>query len=184
MFVKHKEMKTQKQKNIILQENIEQKIFLIRGKKVMLDKDLAMMYGVETKALNLAVKRNSDRFPEDFMFQLNEKEFKNLRFQFETSSYGGRRYLPHVFTEQGVAMPPCILKSKRAVAVNIQIIRTFVKLREMIIGNKELRLKIENMERKYDRRFRVVFDVLRKLLENNQREKEEDKKEPIGFKCK
>ncbi|NTV40845.1 MAG: ORF6N domain-containing protein [Candidatus Moranbacteria bacterium] len=173
-----------KEKPIVPQEIIEQKIYLIRGKKVMLDKDLAVLYGVETKVLNLAVRRNIDRFPLDFMFQLNVDEFENLRFQIETSSYGGRRYLPYVFTEQGVAMLSGVLKSKRAIEVNVQIIRTFVKLREMIISNKELRLKIEEMERKYDKRFKAVFDTLRNLLESNMQEKEVKKKLPIGFKIK
>jgi hypothetical protein len=173
--------KTKKEKSIVPQEIIENKIFFIRGKKVMLDIDLAVLYEVETKTLNRVAKRNVERFPVDFMFQLNKGEFENLRYQFGTSSYGGRRYLPFVFTEQGVAMLSGVLSSKKAIAVNVQIIRTFVKLREMIISNKELRIKIEEMERKYDKRFKVIFDTLRSLLENNKRE---EKKEPIGFKCK
>jgi hypothetical protein len=176
--------KNKKQKVLLPQEIIEQKIFLIRNKKVMLDSDLATMYGVGTKVLNLAVRRNKDKFPPDFMFQLDNKESDNLRFQIETSSYGGRRYVPYVFTEQGVAMLSCVLKSKRAVAVNIQIIRTFVKLREMIISNKELRTKIEDMERKYGKRFRVVFETLKSLTNNNREAEKIEKKEPIGFKIK
>ncbi|HBI34320.1 MAG TPA: DNA-binding protein [Candidatus Moranbacteria bacterium] len=171
-----------KEKALIPYETIEQKIYLIRGKKIMLDMDLALLYGVETKAMNRAVKRNMDRFPMDFMFQLNAQEFENLRYQFGTSSYGGRRYLPYVFTEQGVAMLSGILNSKRAIEVNVQIIRTFVKLREMIISNKELRIKMEDMERKYDKRFKVVFDTLRSLIENNKKEILIEKKEAIGFK--
>jgi hypothetical protein len=166
---------------LVPQELIENKILLIRGKKVMLDSDLALMYGVETKVLNQAVKRNSERFPEDFMFQLNKNETLNLKSQFVTSSWGGIRKLPFVFTEQGVAMLSSVLNSKRAIAVNVQIIRTFVKLREMIVSNKELRIKIEEMEKKYDKRFKIIFDTLRSFLENNKKEK---KKEPIGFKCK
>jgi len=145
-------------------ERIISRIFLIRGKKVMIDRDLAELYEVGTKALNLAVKRNIDRFPPDFMFQLSEKEFKNLRSQIETSSWGGRRYPPYAFTEQGVAMLSSVLNSKRAIQVNIQIIRTFTQLRELLATNKELRVKIENMEKKYDAELRQVFDVLKQLL--------------------
>ena len=113
---------------------ISQKIYIIRGKKVMIDEDLAALYGVETKALNQAIKRNSTRFPDDFMFTLNRTETKNLRSQFVTSSskYGGRRYLPHAFTEQGVAMLSSVLNSDRAIQVNIQIMRMFTRLREML----------------------------------------------------
>lgn len=186
--------KIKKEIVLIPEEVIEHKIYLIRGKKVMLDSDLAILYGVETKNLNKAVKRNEDRFPEDFMFKLNKEEAEilryqssipdgeSLRFQIGTSKRGGRRFNPYVFTEQGVAMLSSVLKSDRAIEVNVQIIRTFVKLREMIISNKELRLKIEDMERKYDKRFKVVFDTLRSLLDNNKIA-EEEKKEPIGFKC-
>ncbi|KKT29138.1 MAG: KilA-N, DNA-binding domain protein [Candidatus Azambacteria bacterium GW2011_GWC2_45_7b] len=130
----------------------------------MIDQDLAELYVVETKALNLAVKRNLARFPSDFMFQLSEKEFKNLRSQIETSRWGGRRYVPYAFTEQGVAMLSSILNSDRAIQVNIQVIRTFTKLRELLATNKELRVKIENMEKKYDAELRQVFDVLKQLL--------------------
>jgi hypothetical protein len=119
---------------------ISQKIYLIRSQQVMLDSDLAQLYETETGTLNRAVRRNIDRFPEDFMFQLTSKEFDFLRCQIGISedAKGGRRYLPYVFTEQGVAMLSCILKSKRAVHVNIEIMRTFVKLRELLLGNKEL----------------------------------------------
>ena len=130
----------------------------------MIDQDLAELYVVETKALNLAVKRNLARFPSDFMFQLSEKEFKNLRSQIETSRWGGRRYVPYAFTEQGVAMLSSILNSDRAIQVNIQVIRTFTKLRELLATNKELRVKIENMGKKYDAKLRQVFDVLKQLL--------------------
>ena len=173
-----------KQKTLIPQEIIEQRIFLIRGKKVMLDKDIALIYGVTTSVFNQAVKRNIKRFPDDFMFQLNKHEMINLKSQFVTSSWGGIRKLPFAFTEQGVAMLSGILNSNRAIEVNIQIIRTFVKLREMIISNKKLRIKIEEMERKYDKRFKVIFDTLRSFLENNKKEEKEDKKESIGFKVK
>ena len=155
-------------------ERIEQKIFVIRDEKVMLDTDLAELYGVETGALNRAVKRNIERFPEDFMFQLTSDEFDALRCQFGTSNLrsqfgiskkkGGRRYLPYVFTEQGVAMLSSVLHSKRAIAVNIAIMRTFVKLREMIASHKDLARKLEALERKYDAQFKGVFDAIRQLM--------------------
>jgi hypothetical protein len=174
--------KNKKTKALVPQEIIEQKIFLIRGKKVMIDNDLALMYGVSTKVFNQTVKRNAKRFPADFMFQLTIDEAISSRSQFVTLKRGQNiKYLPHAFTEQGVAMLSSVLKSERAIAANVQIIRTFVKLREMIISNKELRIKIEEMERKYDKRFRVIFDTLRSLLENN---KKEENAEPIGFRCR
>lgn len=145
-------------------ERIMSRIFIIRGRKVMIDRDLAELYEVSTKSLNLAVKRNWTRFPSDFMFQLSEQEFKNLRSQIETSSWGGRRYMPYVFTEQGVAMLSSVLKSDRAIQVNIQIIRTFTKLRELLVTNKQLREKIESMEDKYDKKLKDVFEVLKSLL--------------------
>lgn len=149
----------------------------------MLDSDLALLYDVKTKNLNKAVDRNADRFPGDFMFQLNENEAKSSRFQIGTLKRGQNiKYLPYVFTEQGVTMLSCVLRSKRAVEVNIQIIRTFVKLREMIISNKGLRIKMENMERKYDKRFKVIFDTLRSLIDNNKKEISIEEKETIGFK--
>ena len=143
---------------------IENKIFQIRGKRVMLDRDLAELYGVPTKSLNLSVKRNLARFPEDFIFRLSESEF--LRFQFETSKKGrgGRRYLPYVFTEQGVAMLSSVLNSERAVQVNIQIMRAFVVLRREALNLLGLKRKIEAIEEKYDSQFAVVFDAIKKLL--------------------
>jgi len=133
----------------------------------MLDKDLAELYGVRTKALNLAVRRNASRFPADFMFQLNKGEVETLRFQIETSKTGrgGRRYLAYVFTEQGVAMLSSVLHSEQAIQVNIQIMRTFSKIRQMIDTHKDLRRKIEEMERNYDRKFKTIFDALRELLQ-------------------
>ncbi len=151
-------------KALVPVETIEQKILLIRGQKVMLDRDLAKLYGVPTKSLNLAVKRNLDRFPSDFMFQLTEEEFFNLRFQFETSSWGGQRYLPYAFTENGVAMLSSVLNSKRAVQVNIQIMRTFTKLREIISANRDLSRRLDELEKKYDAQFRIVFDAIRELV--------------------
>ncbi len=151
-------------KAIIPQEVIEKKILLIRGHKVMLDKDLAQLYGVTTGNLNKAVNRNLDRFPSDFMSQLSREEFKNLIFHFGTSSWGGTRKLPRVFTEQGVAMLSSVLHSKRAIQVNIQIMRTFIKLREILVSHKELARKLDELEKKYDAQFKVVFDVIRKLM--------------------
>jgi hypothetical protein len=151
---------------IIPVERIEQAILLIRGQKVMLDADLAGLYGVETKILNKAVKRHLDRFPEDFMFQLTAEEAKNLRFQIGTSkkSRGGRRYLPYAFTEQGVAMLSGILNSPRAVKVNIEIMRAFVRLRHLLASHTELARKLSEMENKYDEQFKVVFDAIRALM--------------------
>lgn len=133
----------------------------------MVDQDLAKLYEVEIKALNQAVKRNITRFPLDFMFQLNEQEFDILRSQIVTLKSGRgkhRKYLPYAFTEQGVAMLSSVLNSDRAIQVNIQIIRTFTKLRELLATNKELREKIESMERKYDKKLKEVFDILRQLF--------------------
>ncbi|MHC4445201.1 MAG: ORF6N domain-containing protein [Planctomycetota bacterium] len=145
-------------------ERIEQSILLIRGSKVILDKDLAELYGVTTSNLNKAVTRNLDRFPDDFMFHLTRQEFDNLKFHFGTSRWGGTRKLPRVFTEQGVTMLSSVLRSKRAVQVNIQIMRTFVRLREMLASHKDLARKLANLERKYDAQFKVVFDAIRELM--------------------
>ena len=157
-------------------EIIENKIYLIRGKKVMLDKDLANLYAVKTKVLLQTMKRNIDRFPHDFMFQLNKKEAGILRSQIVTSSWGGRRYLPFAFTEQGVAMLSSILRSKRAIQVNIQIMRTFVKLRRMVSSHRRILKKIEAMESKYDKQFRIVFDAIKALIEQPY-----EKSKKIGF---
>jgi len=144
---------------------IENTILVIRGEKVMLDADLADLYGVETKRLVEAVKRNRDRFPADFMFQLTAEEHDNLRSQSATSSsWGGRRYPPYAFTEQGVAMLSSVLRSKRAVAVNIEIMRTFVHLRQMLVSHDDLAQKIEKLEARYDAQFKVVFDALRAMM--------------------
>jgi ORF6N domain-containing protein len=148
-----------------LEEIIESKIFFIRGKKVMLDRDLALLYGVSTKRLKEQVRRNLKRFPDDFMFKLSREEFQNLRSQFATSSWGGQRYDPFVFTEQGIAMLSGVLNSDRAIIVNIQIMRTFSKIREMLHNHKELKQKIEEMEKKYDQQFMVVFEAIKKLVE-------------------
>ena len=151
-------------KDLIPTERIEKCILLLRGQKVILDKDLAALYGVSTKNLNKAVSRNLDRFPDDFMFQLDLQEVINLKFQFGTSSWGGTRKLPRAFTEQGVAMLSSVLNSKRAVQVNIEIMRAFVKLRELLSSHKDLALKLAEMEKKYDSQFKVVFDAIRELM--------------------
>jgi hypothetical protein len=150
---------------IISVEIIAAKILEIRGKRVMLDSDLAQLYGVKTKVLIQAVKRNINRFPDDFMYQLTRQEVADLRSQFVTSRWGGKRYLPYVFTQEGVAMLSSVLNSPKAIQVNIHIMRAFVKLRSMILTNEDLRRKIEAMERKYDKQFVIVFEAIKQLLE-------------------
>jgi len=162
-------------------ELIEKKIYLIRGHKVMLDSDLAELYGVATKVFLQAVKRNLNRFPEDFILQLNYQEVAALRSQFVTSKpgRGGRRYQPYVFTEQGVAMLSSVLNSERAVQVNIAIMRAFVRLREMLSTNKELSHKLAQLERKiekHDDEIKLIFDAIRELMRPP-----ETKKRKIGF---
>ncbi|MDA2922740.1 ORF6N domain-containing protein [Patescibacteria group bacterium AH-259-L07] len=164
---------------VIPDERIINKIYLLRGKKVMLDRDLAELYGVETRVLNQAVRRNIERFPGDFMFQLNKDEFVNLKSQIVISSWGGARKPPLAFAEQGVAMLSSVLNSKRAIRVNIQIIRTFTKLRELIATNKDLKQKIEDMEKKYDKQLKTVFEVLKRLLVEEERPRGQ-----IGFRYK
>jgi hypothetical protein len=131
---------------------------------VLLDSDLAALYGVATKVLNQAVRRNIDRFPEDFMFQISKREFLNLKSQIVTSSWGGKRKLPYVFTEQGVAMLSSVLRSDRAIKVNIMIMRTFVKLREIISSNEELSQRIDELEKKYDDQFIIIFETIKQLM--------------------
>ena len=157
-------------------ETITSKIYSIRKSKVMLDRDLAELYGVETGQLKRAVRRNIDRFPKDFMFELNNEEHENLRCQFGTSSWGGTRYKPMAFTEQGVAMLSSVLNSKRAIQVNIQIMRAFNKLRQMLAAHKDLKRKIEAMEARYDKQFQIVFEAIRQLLEEDEKPKRK-----IGF---
>ena len=163
---------------------IEKKIILIRGQKVMLDSDLAELYGVETRALVQAVKRNIGRFPPDFIFQLNNQEVITLRSQFviSKSGKGGRRYIPYVFTEQGVAMLSSVLNSERAILVNIAIMRAFVKLREILSVNKELAHKLAQHERKiekHDTEIKVIFDAIRQLMAAP-----EPKEKKIGFRVR
>jgi hypothetical protein len=150
---------------LVAPERIETRIFFARGQKVMLSTHLAELYEVEPRALVQAVKRNFERFPEDFMFQLNAEEFANLKSQFVTSSWGGlRRAKPYAFTEQGVAMLSSVLRSPRAVRVNIEIMRAFVRLRQMLQQNADLARKLAVLEKKYDAQFKVVFDAIRGLM--------------------
>jgi hypothetical protein len=151
---------------LVPRERIEQTIILIRGHNVMLDSDLAQLYGVTVGRLNETVKRNEDRFPSDFTFQLTKAEFENLKSQIAISSskWGGRRQAPYAFTEQGVTMLSSVLRSKRAIEVNIAIMRTFVRLREMIGSNNALARRLSHLEKKYDGQFRVVFEAIRELM--------------------
>jgi hypothetical protein len=180
-----------KELSLVPVERIERCILLIRGHKVMLDSDLAALYEVPVKALNQAVKRSLDRFPQDFMFQLSKEESdslrsqfvtieegRNLRSQFVTSSggHGGRRYAPYAFTEQGVAMLSSVLNSPRAVKVNIEIMRAFVRLRQILGSHADLARKLAALEQKYDTQFKVVFDAIRQLMAPP-----EPAKESIGF---
>ena len=165
-------------------ERVEKAILLLRGQRVMLDRDLAELYGVETGALNRAVKRNIKRFPEDFMFQITDEEAERLRCQFGISKHGrgGRRYLPYVFTEQGVAMLSSVLNSERAIEVNIAIMRVFVRLREMMAAHKDLALKLKELEGRiqdHDEQIVAIFDAIRQLMTPPARPKRK-----IGFEVK
>jgi hypothetical protein len=151
-------------KDIVSIEQISGRIYFIRGQRVMLDRDLAELYGVETKRLKEQVRRNIERFPDDFMFELTKNEFEILRSQFATSSWGGSRYAPMAFTEHGVLMISSVLKNDRAVQVNIQIMRVFIKFRAILSAHKDLDRKIEEMERKYNNRFQIVFETLDQLI--------------------
>jgi len=167
---------TKSGKSLIPQEHIENKILFLRGHKVMLDRDLADLYGVETKYLTRQVRRNQDRFPSDFLLTLTQQEFADLKCHFGTSSWGGTRKLPFAFTEHGILMLSSILNSERAIQVNIQIMRAFVKLRELIISHKDLAQKLDLLERRYnqhDKDILVIFETLRRLMN--------PPKKPIGF---
>jgi phage regulator Rha-like protein len=167
-------------KHLIPHETIETSIFLIRGQKIMLSPHLAELYGIDTKYLNRAVKRNAKRFPEDFMFRLNQNEMKDLRCHFGTSRWGGRRYLPYAFTEQGVAMLSSVINSERAIQVNIVIMRAFVKLRQILTANKDLTAKLEELERRvgsHDVKIQAIFEVIKRLT----MPVDVKKKEKIGF---
>ena len=166
-------------KAIVPLERIQRSILLIRDHKVMLDADLAELYGVETRVLVQAVKRNAERFPDDFMLRLSKREFDDLKSQSViSSSWGGRRSLPYAFTEQGVAMLSSVLGSERAVRVNIEIMRAFVHLRRILGTHEALARKIEALENKYDRQFKVVFDAIRALMQPPGQEKGQ-----IGFRA-
>ena len=150
---------------VISVERLEKSIYLIRGEKVILDEELARMYQVRTKALVQAVKRNNKRFPEDFMFQLTAEEYSALRSQIVTSTGStGRRTLPYAFTERGISMLSSVLNSERAIEVNIAIIRAFIRMRQVIAGNKDLERKLNDLERRYDAQFKVVFNSIRQLI--------------------
>src|SRR5712691_4567607 len=165
----------------IPQERIEKAILLIRGEKVILDSELAMLYGVTTSRLNEQVKRNQERFPVDFAFRLTKQEFTHLMSQFAISSskHGGRRKLPYAFTEHGAIMAANVLSSKRAVEASVQVVRAFVKLRQMLASNTELALKLDELERKYDHQFKIVFDAIRELMTPTTTQAK-----PIGFRPK
>ncbi|MCH7611784.1 MAG: ORF6N domain-containing protein [Candidatus Marinimicrobia bacterium] len=165
-------------KQLIPVEMIQSRIILIRDEKVLFDRDLAELYGVETRRLNEQVSRNIDRFPGDFMFLLTDDEFQNMKSHFAISSWGGTRKLPRVFTEQGIAMLSSVLYSSRAIQVNIAIMRAFVKMRQMLSTHKELKEKFEAMEKKYNRNFKVVFTAIKELMNPIVPEK----KTKIGFK--
>lgn len=170
-------------------EKVISKIYLLRGQKVMLDSDLAEMYGVETRVLNQSVNRNADRFPEDFMFRLTEQEWTNLKSQNVTSSWGGRRKLPNVFTEHGVLMLSSVLNSEQAIAVNIRIMRVFTKLRESLLTNQDILLKLEQLDKNlinmghnvkmHDGEIETIFELIKEIMEEKIRPRPRN---PIGFK--
>ena len=174
-------------KDLIPVEKIASKIYMIRDKKVIFDRDLAKLYGVETKVLKRAVRRNIDRFPNDFMFELNKDEFQNLRRQIGTSSWGGTRYVPMAFTEHGVIMLSSVLNSDRAIQVNIQIVRIFIKMREMLSSYKDMLHKLEQIEHKltgHDNQILTIFEYLKHLEQNKQKELDQKNRKHIGFKRK
>jgi phage regulator Rha-like protein len=167
-------------KSLVPIDRIQSKILLVRGQKVILDQDIAELYGVETGQLTRQVRRNIERFPSDFMFQLTKEEFKILRSQSGSSSWGGRRYRPYAFTEQGVAMLSSVLRSNRAVEVNVQIMRAFVQLRRLLSSQEQFRRKLSALERKlteHDAHFKTVFEAIRQLMTPPPRKK----KPKIGF---
>ena len=167
---------------LVAEQKILNKIYAIRGQKVMLDRDLADMYGVETKVFNQSVKRNTERFPKDFMFTLTEKEWENLRSQIVTSSWGGARYRPNVFTEQGVAMLSSILNSKTAIEVNIRIIRVFTKMREYALTHKEILLQLAKLEKEVKGNSKDIENIFMVLKELLAKESKPTPRNKIGFK--
>ena len=174
--------KQESKQTVVPLEIIQSRIYFVRGRKIMFDSDLAKLYGVLTSQLTRQVRRNIERFPEDFMIELTQEELHNLMCQFGTSSWGGTRKLPLAFTEQGIAMLSGVLHSPRAIHVNIQIMRTFTKLREIMLSHKDLARKIEDLERKYtehDKKFLLVFEAIKRLLQD--KEEPLKPKEPFGF---
>ena len=175
---------TEKHEPIIPEEVSMSKIYVIRGQKVMLDMDLAELYGVETKQLKRAVRRNEKRFPMDFMFELSQKEFENLRSNFGTSRWGGIRYAPMAFTEQGVAMLSSVLSSDRAILVNIQVIRIFTRMREMLMAHRNILEKLSQIDLKiadHDEKILLIFEYLRQLEQSRQQQEEQANRKRIGF---
>jgi hypothetical protein len=184
---KNARMSKKNQPSVIPDEIVINKIYLIRDEKVMLDSDLAELYGVETKRLNEQVKRNIDRFPEDFMFQLTEVEFENLKSQIATSRWGGRRTLPYVFTEHGVLMLSSVLNSDLAIKVNIQIMRVYTKVRNMLATHKDLLLKFEQFETRltdHDDKIMLIFEYIKQFEKSKQEELEYRNRQQIGYKSK
>jgi hypothetical protein len=178
-------MGSHKHVSIIPDEAVINKIFYIRNEKIMLDSDLAELYGVETKRLNEQVKRNLNRFPEDFMFRLTKSEFENLKSQFATSSWGGRRTLPFAFTEHGVLMLSSVLNSDLAIKVNIQIMRVYIKMRNMLASHKDLLSKVEQFERKltdHDNKIMLIFEYFQQLEKLKQQELAQKSRPKIGYK--
>jgi hypothetical protein len=176
-----------KELQVLPDETIINKIYIIREKKLMIDRDLAELYGVDTRVLNQDVKRNLKRFPDDFMFQLTDEEFRSLRSQIVTSSWGGSRYMPMVFTEQGVAMLSSVLNSERAISVNIQIIRVFTRMRAMIESYNEILKKLEMLEKKdieLDEKATLIFEYLKELEQTKKEETYFNQRKRIGFKTK
>jgi len=171
--------------NIIPDEIVMSKIYLFRDQKVMIDRDLAELYGVETRVLKQAVRRNLKRFPLDFMFELSKEEFTDLRSQTVTSSWGGSRYVPMAFTEHGVLMLSSVLRSDRAIELNIQIVRIFTKMREMLLTHKDLLIKLENLESAVSSnsdQLVVLFEHLKRLLEQSMLKQDQVERKKIGFK--
>jgi hypothetical protein len=175
-------MKNFPHKNKLQLSQIQNRIYQVRGQKVILDFDIAALYNVDTKALKQAVKRNAARFPSDFMFEFTREEFKNLRSHIVTSKQGGTRYLPYAFTEQGIAMLSGVLKSTRAVAVNISIMRAFVLIREYALSHKELTEKLRKIQIKYNKKFSDVYQVINFLLVKEVEERKQRSRKRIGFK--
>lgn len=170
---------------ILPEGDIVSKIYVIRNEKVMLDRDLAELYGVETKYLKRQVKRNIDRFPKDFMFELTQVEFGDLRSQIGTSSWGGTRYLPMAFTEQGVAQLSSVLNSERAIKVNIQIIRLFTRMRKLLMTHKDLILRVEQMDQELSAQgddILALFEYMKRLVADKEEEKEQQSRNQIGYK--